>query len=149
MEGKKMYPSKSALMLNLGLPHQVIEALEGLAEANDATVKIMNQRDDAGRRGFWVSFEMKDGEEKDDELRRKFMSDRHSRVCQGQVDADDFGRIIVAKGLRYRLVGINRDADKYPLQTEALDGGPSYRFPLVKLRMAKGTATDVEKVIYA
>jgi hypothetical protein len=46
------------------------------------------------------------------------------------VKPEDYGRVFTHKGLRYRVVGINRDADKYPIQTKAMDGGPDYRFPL-------------------
>jgi hypothetical protein len=67
----------------------------------------------------------------------------------GQVMPDDYGLIMTCRGLRYKLVGVNRDAPKYPLITEALDGGPSYRLSMTHFRVAKGTGSNLDKVMSA
>lgn len=126
-----------------------ITAMEELAARHGLNVKITNEKVEGAKAGFWFSFELADQDEKDEVSRQEFAAKCYCRATKFEVKPDDYGTIMVVKGLRYKLVGVNPYADKYPLNTEALDGGPSYRLPMQYFRVAKGTASEVEKAVYA
>jgi hypothetical protein len=114
----------------LGLPRAAREAMEEVAEKHGLTVNLTNVKNSAVGVGFWFQFEIADEAEKDAVKKQEFMSSLHARVCRGRVKPEDFGRVFWHDGEQYRIVGINRDADKYPIQTEGLNGAKNYRFPL-------------------
>jgi hypothetical protein len=144
MEGKMNKTSREIRLGMLGLAPDATKAIGELAEKYGLEVSMTNQKSSPNGWGCWFQFTIPESrEEKEERQRLSFMSNVHARVCRGRVKAEDFGRVFSHKGLRYRIVGINRDADKYPIQTEALDGGPDYRFPL-----AVSHPNEIEKLVY-
>jgi hypothetical protein len=139
----------SRMMKLLGLPDDARRALEVVAEKYGLTVAMTNAKHRDTGAGFWFEFSIADDGEKEDAQRRAFALKCCCRVTQYQVQAEDYGMILTHKGMRYKLVGVNTDADKYPLATEALDDGPNYRLPMEAFRIAKGTASALDKARYA
>jgi hypothetical protein len=124
-------------------------AIDQIAARHGLTASITNSKDDVVEFGFWTKFTIADTAQKEDLQRREFAFNCSCRVTQYQVKPEDYGMILTCKGKRYKLVGVNRDADKYPLVTEALDGGPDYRLPMQMFRKAKGTLNEMEKLVYS
>jgi hypothetical protein len=50
--------------------------------------------------------------------------------------ADDYGREFNAQGKRFKIIGINLRAPKYPIEVTCFDDGKSYKFRASQVRLA-------------
>jgi hypothetical protein len=113
------------------LAEKAEEALEALAQEMGVTFKRGNGSYDYAAGTF--SFKGEFGVEGSG--RSKFERDVKYLFKSG-LTADDYEREFTSKGKRFKIVGINLRAPKYPVQATCLDDGRSYKFPETSVRLA-------------
>lgn len=57
------------------------------------------------------------------------------------LQASDFGREFWSRGEKFRIVGVNRSAPKYPIICERVRDGASFKFTAFAVKTALGNAT--------
>lgn len=117
------------------LRSEINDALKTVGDKHNLTVQIGRSitYDDAGFTARIEGVEVTNPDDKDAVERAKFERDV-SRVYG--VEKDDFHRSFSHNGTRFKLVGVNPKAKKYPIIGKN-GNGTRYKFPLSVLQHAK------------